>query len=230
MGLVSEMAGANLFPMFLKLAGRRCLVVGAGGISTAKIGALLDSGARVTVVAPWALEEVRELADTNAIEWIEREFRASDLDGVFLAIAATSRAEVNHAVFSEAAARNILCNAVDDPPNCDFYFGALVRRGDLQIAISTAGESPALAQRLRREIDERLDPALGDWLGTVGALRREILADAPATEARKNALHQLAHVQVCESGECPARKAALQNAGGAAGEEFAAGAAVKVGR
>jgi precorrin-2 dehydrogenase/sirohydrochlorin ferrochelatase len=216
--------------MFLKLAERRCLVVGAGGIATSKISALLESGARVTVVAPWALEEVRECAEAGSVEWIEREFLANDLDGVFLAIAATSRADVNHAVFSEAAKRNILCNAVDDPPNCDFYFGAVVRRGDLQIAISTAGESPALAQRLRREIDERLDPSLGDWLGTVGALRREILADSPASDARKSALHQLAHVQVCESAECPARRAAWRDARGAANGELTARGADEVRR
>ena len=221
---------ANLFPMFLKLAGRRCLVVGAGGIATAKISSLLESGARVTAVAPRAIEEVREWAEAKSIEWIEREFRTSDLDGMFLAIAATSRADVNHAVFSEAATRSILCNAVDDPPNCDFYFGAVVRRGDLQVAISTAGESPALAQRLRREIDERLDPSLGDWLGTVGELRRKILADYPASDARKNALHQLAHVQVCESTECPARKTALRDASGSASEESAAVVASEVRR
>lgn len=216
--------------MFLKLAERRCLVVGAGGIATAKISALLQSGAQVTVVAPWALEEVHDWAEAGSIEWIEREFLASDLDGVFLAIAATSRADVNHAVFLDAGKRNILCNAVDDPPNCDFYFGAVVRRGDLQIAISTAGESPALAQRLRREIDERLDPALGGWLEIVGALRRDILADDPAREARKSALHQLAHVQVCESAECPARRAAWRDARGAGGEELATVAADEVRR
>jgi siroheme synthase-like protein len=224
------MSGTNLFPMFLKLAGRRCLVVGAGGIATAKIGSLVESGARVTVVAPWALEEVREWAEAKSIEWIEREFRASDLDGVFLAIAATSRVYVNHAVFAEASKRNILCNAVDDPPNCDFYFGAVVRRGDLQIAISTAGESPALAQRLQREIDERLDPSLGAWLGTVGQLRREILADYPASEARKGALRQLAHVQACESAECPARRAAWRDARRAANAELTASASDKVRR
>ncbi len=208
--------------MFLKLAGRQCLVVGAGQIASAKIASLLESGAHVTVVAPWALDETRALAESGAIRWVEREFQAADLDGVFLAVAATSRIDVNHAVFAEASARNILCNAVDDPPNCDFYFGSVVRRGDLQIAISTAGESPALAQRLRREIDERLDPALGDWLKITGALRREILADFPASDSRKSALLQLAHMQVCDSAECPARKAALRNARETSREQLAA--------
>jgi precorrin-2 dehydrogenase / sirohydrochlorin ferrochelatase len=202
------MSEPNLFPMFLKLVGRKCLVVGAGEIATAKISSLLDSGARVTVVAPRALDAIRELAVAGEIAWIEREYLATDLDCVFLAIAATANAAVNHAVFSDAERRGILCNAVDDPPNCDFYFGAVVRRGALQVAISSAGESPALVQRLRKEIDARLDPGAGEWLRVVGELRREILATYPASDARKESLHRLAHVEVCDSDECPARRAA----------------------
>ena len=105
----------------------------------AKIASLLDAGARVKVVAPRALDSVRELACDGLIEWHEREFRAEDLDGVFLAIAGTADTAVNFSVFSEAERRGILCNAVDDPPNCDFYFGAVVKRGALQVAISSAG-------------------------------------------------------------------------------------------
>jgi precorrin-2 dehydrogenase / sirohydrochlorin ferrochelatase len=201
------MSEPNLFPMFLKLAGRRALVVGAGEIASAKIAALLDAGARVTVVAPRALDSVRELACDGLIEWHEREYRAEDFDGVFLAIAGTADTAVNFSVFSEAQRRGVLCNAIDDPPNCDFYFGAVVKRGALQVAISSAGESPALVQRLRREIDARLDAGTGEWLRVVGELRREILATYPASDARKQALHELAQVQVCEAAHCPARLA-----------------------
>jgi precorrin-2 dehydrogenase / sirohydrochlorin ferrochelatase len=208
------MSAPNLFPMFLKLAGRKCLVVGAGEIATAKIASLLDAGARVTVVAPRGLDETRKLARLGKIEWREREYRPADLECVFLAIAATADATVNFQVFADAEARGILCNAVDDPPNCDFYFGAVVKRGALQVAISSAGESPALVQRLRREIDSRLEAGTGEWLREVGELRREILAAYPASEARKEALHRLARVEVCEARECPARRAAhLQAAG-----------------
>jgi precorrin-2 dehydrogenase / sirohydrochlorin ferrochelatase len=203
-----EMSAPGLFPMFLKLAGRKCVVVGAGEIATAKIASLLDAGARVTVVAPRALAETQELARRGEIEWFAREYAAADLDGAFLAIAATADTAVNRAVFEDAAARGILCNAVDDPPNCDFYFGAVVKRGALQVAISSAGESPALVQRLRREIDARLDAGTGEWLRVVGELRREILAEYPASEDRKEALHRLAHVEVCEAHDCPARRAA----------------------
>ncbi|HZD47468.1 MAG TPA: bifunctional precorrin-2 dehydrogenase/sirohydrochlorin ferrochelatase, partial [Silvibacterium sp.] len=125
-------------------------------------------------------------------------------------IAATDNPQINAAVYRGAVERNILCNSVDDPPHCDFYFGSIVSRGDLQIAISTAGESPALAQRLRREIDEQLPGDLGPWLRDLGELRREVLAVHAAGEDRKLLLHQLAHRDVCESRDCPSRKLALE--------------------
>ena len=129
--------------------------------------------------------------------------RPSDLDGNFLVIAATDNLAVNAAIYREAGKRGILCNSVDDPPNCDFYFGAVVRRDDLQVAISTAGESPAVAQRLRREIDELLPNDLGLWLTNIGQLRREVLATYPAGEARKALLHQLADRPICKSAAQP---------------------------
>ena len=104
--------------------------------------------------------------------------------------------------------RNILCNSVDDIPNCDFFFGSVVSRGDLQIAISTAGESPAFAQRLRREIDEQLPHDLGPWLANLGQLRREVLATHPRSEERKLLLHELAHRQICDSLSCSTRQLA----------------------
>lgn len=181
-----------LFPIFLKLAGRRCLVAGAGSIAEAKIASLLASGAKVTVVAPRAIAAVESLAAAHKIEWLPREFRPADLADVFLVVAATSNAAVNREIFQEASRRGILCNSVDDPPHCDFYFPAVVRRGDLQVAISTAGKSPALAQRLRREFDHALHPALGNDLDEIGARRGEILQSLPASNARKRLLHDLA--------------------------------------
>jgi precorrin-2 dehydrogenase len=194
-----------LFPVFLKLAHRPCLVVGAGEIAKAKIASLLEAGASVLVVSPEAAPEIQAHAANQQITWEKREYQASDLSGKFLAIAATSDTAVNNAVFTEAQRLGILCNAVDDPPNCDFYFPAVVRRGDLQIAISTAGESPAFAQKLRRAFENALSQHLGDWLGAIGEFRREILAAYPASEARKRALHVLANNGGCESQSCPGR-------------------------
>jgi precorrin-2 dehydrogenase/sirohydrochlorin ferrochelatase len=190
---------APLFPVFIKLANRSCLVVGAGEIAKAKIASLLEADARISVVAPEAVPEIQTLAASQRVTWRKDKYQASDLDGTFLVIAATSDMAVNSTVFIQAQRRGILCNAVDDPPNCDFYFPAVVRRGDLQIAISTAGESPAFAQKLRRTFENAFDQHLGDWLGAIGRIRREILADYPASEARKRALHSLAASNACES-------------------------------
>ena len=183
---------ANLFPAFIKLANRPCLVVGAGEIASSKIASLLEAGARVRVVAPLAIEPIQKLASSGSIQWLAREFAANDLAGSLLVIAATSSREVNRAVFLEAQRRNILCNAVDDPPNCAFYFPAVVRRGKLQIAISTSGESPSLAQRLRIELEKSLDSSIGDWLDEIGTRRREILASQPPSDERKQLLQSFA--------------------------------------
>jgi precorrin-2 dehydrogenase/sirohydrochlorin ferrochelatase len=183
---------APLFPAFIKLAGRRCLVVGAGEIALTKVFSLLQSDARITVVAPEAKSAIREMARSGRLVWHKRKYQPSDLTGAFLAIAGTSDFALNHEVFVEADRRGILCNAVDDPPNCDFYFPAVVRRGNLQIAISTAGESPAFAQKLRCALENALDFNVGDWLAAIGQIRRDILAAYPASEARKRALHVLA--------------------------------------
>lgn len=198
----------SLLPVFLKLDGRGGLLVGAGAVALEKTGSLLRTGVRLRVVAPEACADIRQLAAEGRLLWVQKPFDPSDLDGTFVVIAATNSAEVNAQVYREAAARGILTNSVDDPPHCDFYFGSVVRRGALQIAISTAGESPAVAQQLRREIDAQLPADLGPWLASLGQLRREVLALQPAGEARKALLHQLAQRQICEAASCPARELA----------------------
>lgn len=196
-----------LFPIFLKLEGRPCLVVGAGNVALEKITSLLQAGARIHAVAPRVASAVEQLAGEEKIHLTVREFQETDLDGQTLVVTATDQPQVNRAVFLAAQQRGLLCNSVDDPPNCDFYFASIVQRGDLQIAISTAGESPALAQRLRREIDAQLPPDAGAWLKQIGESRREILATHPAGEERKALLHSLAQSPVCPAKDCPVREA-----------------------
>ncbi|HZB88159.1 MAG TPA: siroheme synthase CysG [Terracidiphilus sp.] len=196
----------SLLPIFLKLDNRPGLLVGAGAVALDKAGSLLQTGLRLRVIAPQAHEEIRRLASQGQLEYIERAFEPNDLDGNFLVIAATNDPAVNAAVYQGALQRNILCNSVDDIPNCDFFFGSVVRRGGLQIAISTAGESPAFAQRLRREIDAQLPADLGPWLAEVGELRREVLATHPCSETRKLLLHELAQRQICDSPTCSTRQ------------------------
>lgn len=192
-----------MLPIFLKLQGRGCLVVGAGTIAAPKIASLLRAGGAVTVVAPQAQAEIEQQARASFLTWRQREFMDSDLDGVFLAIAATDLQSVNHAVAEAARARNVLCNSVDDPPDCDFYSASVVRRGDLQIAISTAGKSPALAQRLREEVDAMLPADTGDWLDRLGETRLKMLAAVPPGDERKQALHLLARRESCDPNACP---------------------------
>jgi uroporphyrin-III C-methyltransferase len=195
----------SLLPIFLKLDGRRGLLVGAGTVALDKVGSLLKTGLLLRVVAPKARPEIRALAAAGKLEWVQRAFAPEDLDGNFVVIAATDVAEVNAAVYRGCVERGIVCNSVDDIPNCDFFFGSVVTRGDLQIAISTAGESPALAQRLRREIDAQLPDDLGLWLSNLGELRREVLDIHPRGDERRALLHQLASRSVCESETCPSR-------------------------
>ena len=202
----------SLFPIFLKLAGRPCIVIGAGHLAESKIESLQAANARVTVIAPHASPRIEEMAASGELTWHQREYATGDLAGQFLAVAANNVPAVNRAVFAEAEAAGILVNAVDDPPFCDFYFPSVVRRGDLQIAISTAGQSPALAQRLRKEINSLLPLDAGDWLTELGNLRREVLQLEPLNEARKEILHQLASREVCGYDSCPSRTLAREHA------------------
>jgi uroporphyrin-III C-methyltransferase/precorrin-2 dehydrogenase/sirohydrochlorin ferrochelatase len=195
----------SLLPIFLKLEGRPGLLVGAGNVALEKINSLLVTGLRLRVVAPEANAEIRRLAVEGRLEWVERKFGPTDLDGNFIVIAATDDPEVNATVYRESVHRGILVNSVDDPPHCDFYFGSIVRRGNLQIAISTAGESPAVAQRIRRDIDEHLSTDIGPWLTELGRVRREILATLPAGEERRALLHQLAEREFFKSSPTPAQ-------------------------
>jgi siroheme synthase-like protein len=182
----------TLFPAFLKLQGRPVLVVGGGSIATSKIASLLDAGARVTVVSPKLTPLLAERVRNREITWLPRPFAPEDLDGKFLVIAATSLRSLNESVYREADARNILCNAVDDVDHCHFFYGAIVQRGDLQIAISTNGKSPALAQRLRKELEDQFGPEYAAWLDWLGAAREVLRAQSTDPEATRRQLHLLA--------------------------------------
>lgn len=181
-----------LFPAFLKIAGRRCLVVGAGRVAEDKIESLLNAGANVVVVAPDATAKIAAWANSGEIRWRSRLYRASDLRGAFLVIAATSSPKLHAAVYKEARRRGILCNVVDDPEHCDFYYGSVVRRGSLQIAISTEGHSPALAQRLRKKLEQEFDSQYEQWLEEIGAVRKRLFAKSISAVRRKELLHRLA--------------------------------------
>ena len=182
----------SLFPMFVKLEGRRVLVLGAGSVAEQKISGLLETGARVRVVALHTTEQVREWARTGSVDLDERAYRGADLDGVFLAIVATSVRSLNEQVYREAQERRILCNVVDVPEQCDFYYASVVKRGDLQIAVSTSGQSPSLAQRIRLQLEQQFGPAYADWVSELGAVRRDILGSGLGPELKRRLLQSLA--------------------------------------
>lgn len=188
----------SLFPMFVRLDGRRVVVVGGGEIATSKMEGLLRAAARVVVVSPVLNTPLTALVRQNKIEWREKEFAAEDLQDAFLVIAATSVPSVNEAVYRAADARGLLCNAVDDIENCHFYYGAVVQRGDLQIAVSTNGKSPALAQRLRKELESQFGDEYESWLEWLGAARDALRASGASQASNKEVLHNLASREMFE--------------------------------
>ena len=182
----------SLLPIFLKLDGRQCLVVGAGTVALDKIRTLLglglNTGLRLRVVAPEGRAEVRALAAEGKLEWIPRAFVPSNLDGSFIVIAATDVPAVNAEVYRSAVARGIPSNSVDDIPNCDFFFGSVVSRGKLQIAISTAGESPAVfieagPGKVLTGLMKQIDPAQRTLNVEDAASLRKTLAELAALDS-----------------------------------------------
>jgi siroheme synthase-like protein len=161
----------------LRLSGRRCVVVGGGDVGLEKVEGLLACDGDVTLVAPQAVPELIALADEGSIRWERREYEAGDLEGALIAIAATNNTDVNIRVFDDAERRAMLVNVVDVPPLCNFILPAIVRTGPVAVAISTAGASPALAKRMKREIAEMF----GEPYATLAVLLNDARGWAKAT-------------------------------------------------
>jgi precorrin-2 dehydrogenase/sirohydrochlorin ferrochelatase len=185
--------------MFLKLAGTQCLVVGAGKVGEPKVAGLLETGALIRVVALDASPAVREWAREGKIELELRAFTPDDLDGAFLAVVATNSRSLNERVYHEAQRRRVLCNVVDVPDLCDFFYPSVVRRGDLQIAISTSGQSPSLAQKIRQQLEKQFGPAYAAWVAELGETRKLILASDLDKERKLDLLHSLASREAFEA-------------------------------
>ncbi len=174
---VAGLMDTPLYIACLRLSGRPCLVVGGGEVGLEKVEGLLACDGDVTLVAPAAVPELEAYAAEGSIAWERREFRDPDLDGRFLAIAATADTDVNISVYDGAERRAMLVNVVDVPPLCNFILPAIVRNGSLAIAISTAGASPALAKRMKREIAE----AYGEPYARLAEILNEVRGWAKAT-------------------------------------------------
>jgi len=189
----------SLFPMFMKLEGKQCLVVGAGKVGEPKIAGLLESGARIRVVAFDASPAVREWARSGKIELELRAFTNDDLHGAFLVVVATGSRTLNERIYHEAQRLGILCNVVDVPDLCDFFYPSIVRRGDLQIAVSTSGKSPSLAQKIRQQLEKQFGPGYAAWVAELGETRNLILASDLDKERKLDLLHSLASREAFEA-------------------------------
>ena len=164
------------YPIFVELNGKRCLVVGGGNVGLQKVGGLLAAGAALTLVSPDLHPELQKLHDDGRFRWLARDYASGDVDGYDLVMVATDDGAINATVAAEARARKIWVNSADDVPNCDFILPSVVRKGQIVVCASTGGASPALARRLREELDAYLDddfPALANLLAEV---RRELRA------------------------------------------------------
>ena len=180
-----EWHSQRYYPAMLSLEGRRGLVVGAGKVGEGKIRGLLDAGATVRVVSLEATDQVRRWAEDGRIELELRAYRESDLEDCFLVIAATERNETNVQVFEHAEARQMLCNVVDVTHLCNFILPSILRHGDLAIAVSTAGASPALARRIRLAIEQCYGDEYDVALELLGSLRKEAKDRYPKPADRK---------------------------------------------
>jgi len=192
------MSTQPLFPIFLKLDGKRCLVVGGTALLEAKVQSLLSRGAEVKLVADYVTDEIRRLAEEGRIRWEKRSFRTTDLDRMTLVVAADRDQAVNRSVFAESEARNLPCNVVDQPALCNFYYPAVVERGQLQIAISTGGLSPSLASRIRAELEQQFGPEYGEWVDALGRARERILTSLTPSERRTRILKRIASKNALE--------------------------------
>ncbi len=181
----------DYYPAFLDLRGRRCVVVGGGAVAERKVASLLRCGADVVVVSPAVTAGLRTWAGEGRLAVVPRPYRPGDLEGAWLAIAATGDAEVNRQVFAEAEDRGLLVNVVDDPAHCNFIVPAVMRRGGLVLAISTGGRSPALARRVREELEQIFPEEYGDQLEQLVSLRARLRQSISEPGRREEAWRRL---------------------------------------
>jgi precorrin-2 dehydrogenase/sirohydrochlorin ferrochelatase len=184
------------YPVCLDLRNRNCLVVGGGSVGTRKVATLLDCGAKVTVVSPEATPRLTFLADNHSILWIRRSFKSSDLDRIFLVIGATNDESLNLQISHEAEKNNILCNIADHPAACNFILPSVISRGDLCIAVSTSGKSPAYAKKLRHDLEDKFGSEHADFLHLMGALRKLLLEQEHTPEEHKPIFEKLIHSNI----------------------------------
>jgi len=213
---------SKCYPVSLNIENRLCLVVGGGKVAERKAVTLLNYGARVRLVAPAATESLADLARSGKIMIIEDSYKANYLEGVFLVIGATDDDAVNARVSSDCMARGILVNVVDDPPRGNFYVPAVVRRGSLQIAVSTDGKSPMLARKIKERLAGDFPPGYGEIVDLIGRLRERIIsetADSGVREKRLSGMLDEGTMELLRQGKFDLAKERIKNAYTGGGSE-----------
>lgn len=181
----------HYYPINLDIRGRNCLVIGGGGVGTRKVEMLLACGARVKVVSPAVSARLMQMADNGAVTLKKRAYRREDLEGMLLVIGATDDEQLNRRISQDADRMGTLCNIADRPEICNFILPAVVRRGDLILSISTSGKSPAMAKKLRRELEGQFGEEYGRLLDLMGAVRSKLLSREHAPESHKPLFEKL---------------------------------------
>lgn len=189
---------SNYYPVYLQLQSQPCIVIGGGKIAEDKVDGLLAAGAQVTVISPDLTPRLSQRVRQRKVAHIQRTYRRGDLIGAFVVISATDRREINQDVWEEATANGQLINVVDDTPHCNFIAPAVLRNGDLTIAISTGGKAPALAVRLKERLQEQLGPEYARFLDLAGELRAQLAEHIPDFETRKTLWYELVDSDVLE--------------------------------
>lgn len=181
----------NYYPILLNLVDKPCVVVGGGEVATRKVEGLLSCGARVCVVAPGITRKLQELADADRIVWVKHPYTSGDIREARLVIGATDDEAVNRQIYADCRERGTLCNIADKPKCCEFILPSVIRRGDLVVAVSTSGKSPAFAKALRKRLEKEFGPEFEVFLKLMGSIRKRLLAEAHEPEAHKHVFEKL---------------------------------------
>ncbi len=186
------------YPVNLDIKGRQCLVVGGGSVASRKAKTLMECGAIVTVVSPEFTEALKNLEQNSSITLVQSPYKTSDLENKFLVIGATNDEKLNRRINADAETRNMLCNIADVPDICNFILPSIIRRGDLCLAISTSGKSPAFAKKLRKDLEKTFGDEYSLFLTLMGEIRKKLLAEEHAPEAHKPIFEKLIHNNLLE--------------------------------
>ena len=188
----------NYYPIYVQLNEQSCVVIGGGKIAEGKVDGLLAANAKVKIISPELTPHLHDLVKQNQVEYVARHYQVGDLTGAFMVICATDQTEINQQVWQEASANRQLVNVVDDIPRCNFIAPAILRKGDLNIAISTGGKAPALAVRLKQRLQEEIGPQYERFLELSGQLREPLARHIPDFETRKKLWYELVDSDILE--------------------------------